>query len=157
MKRFFRIVKKVFGLASTGWALRFGAVKLDPPRIRADYDQYTQRLEGHQKTDTIYDNEQSVRVITGSGTILEFGKKQTGPSEALKVRCGDLGKSGPGARAKAAARRNAKAGKFSSGSIVIPGASGYVPQKTYCLYHKNRPLSCRPEVKVSNDPFSRWF
>ena len=55
---------------------------------------------------------------TGSGTVLVVRKHQNQTSEAsksaLKVRCGDFSKSGPGARAKAAARRNAKAGKFSS-------------------------------------------
>ena len=73
---------------------------------------------------------------------------------ALEIRSGDLGKgSSPGSRAKADARRNAQAGKFSSGSTIIPGADGFVPQNTYCGYHENAPLSCKPKVKVSDSPF----
>ena len=72
----------------------------------------------------------------------------------LEIRSGDLGKgSSPGSRAKADAHRNVQAGKFSSGSTIIPGANGFVPQTTYCHYHENSPLSCKPKVKVLNGPF----
>ena len=47
----------------------------------------------------------------------------------VKLSGGDQSKFGPGARAKAAARRNAQ----SSGSFLIPGANGFVPQRTYFL------------------------
>jgi hypothetical protein len=70
---------------------------------------------------------------------------------ALKVRSSDLGKAGPGARAKADARRHFKA--KGSGSSIIPGVYGFVPQNTYCLYHKSDPpLSCKSSVKVSKSP-----
>ena len=81
------------------------------------------------------------------------------PHEALKstleICCGDLGKlSSLGSRAKADARRNAQAGKYSSKSSVIPGANAFVPQHTYCQYHKlDRPLSCKTGVKVSDGLF----
>lgn len=72
----------------------------------------------------------------------------------LKIRNGDLGKgSSPGARAKAYARRNMKAGKYSSGSTLIPGASAFVPKIIYCRYHQNAPLSCKPKVKLAKGPF----
>ena len=120
----------------------------------------------NQKTYTVADDDEqsliesqsvnSTRVKTGSGAVIEI-RTSVQPSEALKsaleVRCGDLGKSGPGARAKADARRNVKAGKFSSGSTIIPGANGFVPQSSYCRYHENAPLSCKPRVKVSDGPF----
>ena len=64
-------------------------------------------------------------------------------------RVGDLRKSGPGPRAKADARARG------SRSIRIPGANGFVPQNTYCQYHKsdpNPPLSCKPRVEASNNP-----
>ena len=67
----------------------------------------------------------------------------------VKLSGGDQSKFGPGARAKAAARRNAQ----SSGSFLIPGANGFVPQRTYCRYHENAPLSYKPRVKVSDSPF----
>ena len=97
-------------------------------------------------------------IQTGSGYVIKIQNQQNQPSEALKsaleIRSGDLGKgSSPGSRAKADARRNAQAGKFSSGSTIIPGADGFVPQTTYCRYHENAPLSCKPKVKVSDSPF----
>ena len=67
----------------------------------------------------------------------------------VKLSGGDQSKFGPGARAKAAARRNAQ----SSGSFLIPGANGFVPQRTYYRYHETAPLSYKPRVKVSDSPF----
>ena len=46
----------------------------------------------------------------------------------VKLSGGDQSKFGPDDRAKAAARRNSQ----SSGSFLIPGANGFVPQRTYC-------------------------
>ena len=97
-------------------------------------------------------------IQTGSGYVIKIQNQQNQPSEALKsaleIRSGDLGKgSSPGSRAKADARRNAQAGKFSSGSTIIPGADGFVPQTTYCRYHENAPLSCKPTVKGTDGPF----
>lgn len=90
--------------------------------------------------------------------MIKIQNQQNQPSEALKsaleMRSGDLGKgSSPGSRAKADARRNAQAVKFSSGSTIIPGADGFLPQTTYCGYHQNAPLSCKPKLKVSDSPF----
>ena len=76
-----------------------------------------------------------------------------GSKSALGIRSSDLGKSGPGPRAKADARRNAKAGKHSSGSTIIPGAIELIPQNTYCRYHQNAPLSCKTRVKLADGPF----
>jgi hypothetical protein len=98
-------------------------------------------------------------IQTGSGYVIKIQNQQNQPPEALKsaleIRSGDLGKgSSPGSRAKADARRNAQAGKFSSGSSIIPGANGFLPQHTYCQYHKlDLPLSCKTGVKVSDGPF----
>ena len=83
------------------------------------------------------------RILIGNQPISE------GSKSALTIRSGDLGKSGPGARAKADARRNAK----SSGSTIIPGANGFVTPQTYCRYHDNATLSCKPRVKLSSQPF----
>ena len=59
-----------------------------------------------------------------------------------------LGKSGPGPRAKADARRNAQ----SSGSFLIPGANGFVPSRNYKPYQK--PLSARRPGKIRKSPFN---
>ncbi len=76
-------------------------------------------------------------IKTGSGVLI--GNKQISESSksALKIRSGELGKSGPGPRAKADARRNAKAGKYSSVSTIITGADALVPQNAYCPYRQN--------------------
>ena len=58
-------------------------------------------------------------ILIGNQPISEDSKS------ALIIRSGDLGKSGTGARAKADALRNAKAGKFSFGSTLIPGANAF--------------------------------
>lgn len=94
-------------------------------------------------------------IQTGSGYVIKIQNQQNQLPEALKsaleIRSGDLGKgSSPGARAKADARRN-----VSSGSTIIPGAHGFVPQTTYrrCRYHENSPLSCKTGVKISDGPF----
>ncbi len=65
----------------------------------------------------------------------------------LKVSGGDLGKSGPGTRAKADASRNAKG----SGSFMIPGADGFVSSQNYRPYQK--PLSARRPGKIKKGPF----
>lgn len=87
------------------------------------------------------------RVKTGSGAMIEIQNHQNQTPEALKsalvIRSGDLGKSGPGARAKADAKANASR----TGSSILPGADGYVPSQGYCLYHGNQPRSCKPIVK----------
>ena len=62
-------------------------------------------------------------------------------------------KSGLGARAKSDANRNFKTGRLSSSSTIIPGADALVPRNTYCCYHPNAPLSCKPRVKLANDSF----
>jgi hypothetical protein len=37
---------------------------------------------------------------------------------------------------------------------IIQGANGFVPQQTYCHYHKSDPpLFCKTSVKVSDSPF----
>ena len=66
----------------------------------------------------------------------------------LKISGGDQSKFGPGARAKADARRNSKG----SGSFLIPGADGFVPSRNYRPYQK--PLSCRNNVKINQEQFS---
>ena len=112
--------------------------------------------EESNSSDPSYNSGKTIQ--TGSGYVIKIQNQQNQPSEALKsaleIRSGDLGKgSSPGSRAKADAHRNAQAGKFSSGSTLIPGADGFVPQTTYCRYHENAPLSCKQKVKVSDSPF----
>ena len=70
---------------------------------------------------------------------------------ALETRGGDdhFWKFGPGSKARGAARGNGR--KARNSSIFV---DGFVPQQTYCHYHKSDPpLSCKTMVKVLDSPF----
>jgi hypothetical protein len=65
-------------------------------------------------------------------------------------RGGDLGKSGPGPRAKADALKNAR--KTGGGSIFVQGS---IPQRQYGSRPiNNKPLSSRNNVKINEEQFS---
>jgi len=92
--------------------------------------------------------------------ILGFGKQTQSYSSTLTssktdiVRVvpygGDLGKSGPGPRAKADARRNVR--KSGGGSLFAQGLS---PHRQYGSRPTNKSLSCRNSAKLNEDPFNR--
>lgn len=95
------------------------------------------------------------------GVTLAFGvlKTDVGQSQTKKpplVTChgGDLGKSGPGARAKADAKANVKKGiKLKTGSGALLFVENFVPQNAYCMYHKSdSPASCK-SATISPSPF----
>jgi len=77
-------------------------------------------------------------------------KKEALASSEIKilVRGGDLGKSGPGPRAKADAMRNAQ----SSGSFLIPGADEFMSSGNFRSY-QNR-LSARRPAKIRKGQFN---
>ena len=88
------------------------------------------------------------------------GDPQTGVRNAKSVkeantivssinRGGDLGKSGPGPRAKADAARNAR--NTGGGSLF---AEGFTPQRQYFSRPINRPLSFRNNVKINEEQFN---
>lgn len=111
-------------------------------------------LAGTQFGKALYETKLPLVAAKNSQNIQQLYQYQSEYSKsALEIRSGELGKSGPGPRAKADARRNVKAGKYSSGSTIIPGADALVPQNTYCLYHQKAPLSCKPRVKLADGPF----
>lgn len=64
-------------------------------------------------------------------------------------RGGDLGKSGPGPRAKADALKNAR--KTGGRSLFV---QGFTPQRQYGSRPINKPLSCRNNVKINQEQFS---
>lgn len=64
-------------------------------------------------------------------------------------RGGDLGKSGPGPRAKVDSLKNAR--KTGGGSIF---AQSFTPQRQYCSRPINKPLSCRNNVKIQDNTFN---
>ena len=146
-------IKKTIGIGTLALGLRYGSINPIPTNLSSNFTQQIEKVQNFVEEDMQVVNTDGKVIETGSGILIGNQPISEGSKSALIIRSGDLGKSGPGARAKADARRNAKAGKFSSGSTVIPGANGFVPQQTYCRYHENAPLSCKPTVKVTDGPF----
>jgi hypothetical protein len=81
--------------------------------------------------------------------ILETEESLTSSKYGISVRGGDLGKSGPGPRAKADALKNAR--KTGGGSIF---AQSFTPQRQYCSRPINKPLSCRTTGKLNEQQFN---
>ena len=92
-------------------------------------------------------------IKTGSGVLIGNKRISENSKSALGIRNGDLGKSGPGPKEKSDARRNAKAGKYSSGSTIVTGVDAFRPQNTYRHYQQTAPLSCKLKVRLADDPF----
>ena len=122
-------------------------------RVHTFVEEHTQMKVDGKVQESLSHKSSSHLIKMGSGVLIGNKRISEGSKSALGIRNGELGKSGPGLRAKADARRNAKAGKYSSRSTIIPGADALVPQNTYCRYHQNAPLSCKPRVKFADGPF----
>jgi len=157
-------IKKAVGIGTMALGFRFGSINLSPTNLTSNSTQQIERVDTFVEENTqmkvdgkvqegLSHKSSSHLIKTGSGVLIGNKRISEGSKSALGIRSGELGKSGPGPRAKADARRSAKAGKYSSGSTIIPGADALVPQNIYCRYHQNAPLSCKPRVKLADDPF----
>ena len=165
------VVKKTIAIFTFAVTLRYGSRipvedLLDSPQVMKQTYDSIEKDEEQINTNGLIENNLDqqnnlsslnnlMKIKTGSGIFITNQEISEHSKSALEIRSGELGKgSSPGARAKADARANApKARKSRSGSTVIPGANGFVPQNTYCRYHENVPLSCKPRVKVIDNPF----
>ena len=91
--------------------------------------------------------------ILGFGKQTQFYSSTSTSSKTDIVRVvpygGDLGKSGPGPRAKSDAARNAR--KTGGGSLF---AQGFTPQRRYYSRPTNKPLSFRNNVKINKEQFN---
>lgn len=154
-------IKKIISIVTLALGLRYGKNNPIPTNLPSNSTQQIERVdtfvEEHTQDGKVQEglsHKSSSRLIKTGSEVLIGNKRISEYSKfALEIRSGELGKSDPGPRAKADARRNAQAGKSSLDSTVIPGANGFVPQQTYCRYHENVPLSCKPKVKVLDSPF----
>lgn len=136
--------KKAFGIVAMAVLLRYGSTNSIATNLSSNSTQQVEQVENYVEEDMQVLNtdgdglsHKSSSHLIQTGSVILIGNKEIseGSKSALKIRSGEFSKSGPGARAKADARRNAKDGKFSSGSTIIQGANGFVPQSTYCRYH----------------------
>ena len=115
--------RRVIGLGILRFGLRYGSINSIPTNLSSNSTQQVEQVQNYK----------DMQVINTDGKVIK-----TGSGILLRIRSGDLEKgSSPGARAKADARRNAQAGKFSSGSSITPGASGYTPQHIYRIYKES--------------------
>ena len=146
-------IKKAGGIGIMALGFRYGSINQIPTNLSSNSTQQIEKVQNFVEEDMQAVNTDGKVIKTGSGVLITNKRISEGSKSALVIRSGDLGKSGPGPRAKSDARRNAKAGKYSSGSTIITGADALVPQNTYCRYHQNAPLSCKPKVKLADSPF----
>ena len=147
-------IKKAVGIGIMALGFRYGSINPIPTNMSSDSTQQIEKVQNFVEEDMQVVNTDGKVIKTGSGVLISNKRISEGSKYALGIRSGDhLGKTGPGPRAKADASRNVKAGKYSSGSTIIPGADALVPQNTYCRSHQNAPLSCNARVKLADGPF----
>ena len=140
-------IKKAILVVFTAYRFRYGIINVNETTdLYIDYGQEIQSTN-NQEIYAVGDNDSqsmiesksvnSTQVKTGSGAVIEIQKQHNQTSKTLKstleTRGGNLGKSGPGPRAKVDARNNKGSGSASS---IIPGASAYTPQHVYRLYRE---------------------
>lgn len=141
-------VKKVVGIVSVAVGLRYGKINPISASLWSNSTQQVEQVQNYVEEDIqVIDTDGKV-IKTGSVILIGNQQISEGSKSALIIRSGDgdLGKSksGPGARAKAAARRNFNK---KSGSSIIPGASGYTPQHIYRIYKESGRLKA-PTTKI---------
>lgn len=146
-------IKTAVGIGTMALGFRYGSINPIPTNLSSNSTQQIEKVQNFVEEDMQVVTRDGIVIKTGSGVLIGNKRISEGSKSALGIRSGAIGKSGPGPRAKADARRNAKAGKYSSVSTIIPGADALVPQNTYCRYHQNAPLSCKTRVKLADGPF----
>lgn len=150
-------IKRTISACVAAYALRYG-------RINKNHDLFIHSSQQIQSTNSQYTvaDEQSLiesqsvnstLVKIDSGAVIEIKVSKTSEAlkSALETRGGEdrFWKFGPGSKARGAARGNGR--KARNSSIF---ANAFVPQQTYCQYHKSDPpLSCKQMNKLSDSPF----
>ena len=159
------IIKKAVSILTIiALGFRYGRINSSPNNLPSNSTQQIERVdtfvEEHTQMkvdgkvqESLSHKSSSYLIKTGSGILIANKRISENSKSALGIRGDDLSKSAQGARVKADACRNAKAGKYSSGNTIIPGTDTLVLQNTYCHYHQNASLSCKLKVKLADSPF----
>lgn len=136
-------LKKAIGIVTVAVGLRYIKINSIPINLSSNSTQQVEQVQNYVEEDMQVINtdgrvkdglshkSSSHLIKTGFGILIVNQQISEGSKSALIIRSSNLGKSGPGARAKAAARRNYNKG---SGSTIIRGAYGYygyTPQDIY--------------------------
>jgi len=145
-------IRSAIGIVTVAIGLRYRRINSISNSSVSNSTTQVERLHSYMEEDLqIIDTNDKI-IKTGSGDLINNQQICEASKYALRIRSGDLNKSGPGVRAKADARRNAGGTKSNSGSSIIPGADAFIPHNNYCLYHENKFLSCRTKVKGTSGP-----
>jgi hypothetical protein len=111
-------IKKTIGILTLGVGIRYGSINSSPINLPSNSTQQIERVNTFVK-EHIQDgkvqeglsHKSSSRLIrTGSGVLIGNKRISEGSKFAVEIRSGELGKGGPGPRAKADARRPSKFG-----------------------------------------------
>ena len=144
-------LKKVVGIVSVAVGLRYGKINSIPTSLSSNSTQQVEQVQNFVEEDIqVIDTDCKV-IKTGSGILLGSSPISEGSKSTLETRGGDEGfwKFGPGSKARGTAKGNG--GKTRNSSIF---ADGFVPQQTYCHYHKSDPpVSCKTILKTSDNLF----
>ena len=150
-------IKNAVGMGTMALGLRYGRINSSATNLPLNSTQQIERahtfVEQHTQIKVDGKVQESHLIKTGSGVLIGNKRISENSKSALGIRNGDLGKSGPGPKEKSDARRNAKAGKYSSGSTIVTGVDAFRPQNTYRHYQQTAPLSCKLKVRLADDPF----
>ena len=143
-----RKIKKFVGICSAALGFRYGSMNFSPTNLHSNQNIEQVETSVNEEDFDIEQNKGTL-IKTGSGILISNQPISKDSNSALDVRGGDLGKSGPGARAKNDAHRNAKARRSTSRSSIIPGAEALVPPNAYYRNHQAPSLSCKPKAHVA--------
>ena len=146
-------IKKAGGIGIMALRIRYGSINSIPTNLSSNSTQQIEKVQNFVEQDMQVVNTDGKVIQTGSGVLISNKRISEGSKSALGIRSGDSSKTGPGARAKTDARRNAKAGKYSSGSTIVTGVDAFRPQNTYRHYQQTAPLSCKLKVRLAEIHF----
>lgn len=136
--------KKAIGIVSIAIKLKYNRTDLISRELLLNSTKQNEQVVKIDSTikDALSNKSSNYFINTGSRISINDSE---GSKSLLTIRAGDLGKSSPGARARADARRNFNKRKQSS---IIPGASGYTPQQIYNIYRSGK----RPTLQIPAEP-----
>jgi len=105
-------IKKAAAISIMALGFRYGRINPIPTNLSSNSTHQIEKVQNFVEEDMQVVNTDGKVIKTGSGVLISNKGISEGSKSALGIRSVDLGKSGPGPRAKADARRNVKAGKY---------------------------------------------
>ena len=97
-------IKKASGIGIMALGFRYGSINPIPTNLSSNSIQQIEKVQNFVEEDMQVVNIDGKVIQTGSGVLISNKRISEGSKSALGIRSGDLGKSGPGPRAKADVR-----------------------------------------------------